>query len=216
MFETCNEIRDQYSDYVDGLSTPDALRSIRYHLQHCAACEEELEKAQALGEHLRSLPRRAVPRDIDLKLRVRISQELNRNLLGRLLVRLDNRFRGLLIPATGGLVVAVFCFCLLMGSEMAPPSTAPDVPVSFITPARVVSLAPFDFTTGDKPVVVVTYIGANGQVLSYRILSGPHSPELMHDLDRMIYYSRYSPATSFGSPTEGEVVMSLRQVTIRG
>lgn len=216
MFETCNEIRDQYSDYVDGLSTPDALRSIRYHLRHCAACEEELEKAQALRERLRSLPRYAPPPSIDLKLRVRVSQELNRNLLGRLWVRVDNHFRGLLIPATGGLVVAVFCFCLMMGSEMAPPSTTPDVPVSFITPARVVSLAPFDFTTGDKPVVVVTYIGANGQVLSYKILSGPHSPELMHDLDQMIYYSRYTPATSFGSPTEGEVVMSLRQVTIRG
>lgn len=216
MFESCNEIRDRYSDYVDGVATQDALRSIRYHLQHCAACEAELEKAQALRESLRSLPRHAPPPEVDLKLRVRMSQELNRNLLGRLLVRLDNRFRGLLIPATGGLAVAVFCFCLMMGSEMAPPSTTPDVPLSFITPARVVSLAPFDFTTGDKPVVVVTYIGANGQVLSYKVLSGPHSPQMMHDLDRMIYYSRYTPATSFGSPTEGEVVLSLRQVTIRG
>ncbi|MGH9377838.1 MAG: zf-HC2 domain-containing protein [Terriglobia bacterium] len=216
MFETCSEIRDQYSDYVDGLATQDALRSIRYHLQYCAACEEELDKAQALRGWLRSLPRRQAPPEIDLKLRVRVSQELNRNLLSRLLVHLDNRFRSLLIPATGGVVAAIFCFCLIMGSEMAPVTNAPDVPLSFVTPARVVSLAPFDFTTGDKPVVVATYIGVDGQVLSYRILSGPHSPALMRSLDRMIYFSHYMPATTFGSPTEGEVILSLRQVTIRG
>ncbi|HEV2417647.1 MAG TPA: zf-HC2 domain-containing protein [Terriglobia bacterium] len=216
MFETCSEIRDQYSDYVDGIATQDVLRSIRYHLQHCAACEEELDKAQALRDCLRSLPRRQAPPEVDLNLRVRVSQELNRNVLSRLLVRLDNQFRSLLLPATGGLVAAIFCFCLLMGSEMAPPANAPDVPLSFVTPARVVSLAPFNFTTGDKPVVVETYIGADGQVLSYKVLSGQHSPQLMHNLDRMIYYSRYTPATSFGSPTEGEVVLSLRQVTIRG
>lgn len=216
MFETCSEIRDQYSDYVDGVATQDALRSIRYHLQHCSACEEELDKAQALGDCLRSLPRRQAPRDLDLKLRVRVSQELNRNLLSRLLVRVDNRFRSLLLPATGGLVAAIFFFCLIMGSEMAPVTNAPDVPLSFVTPARVISLAPFDFTTGDNPVVVATYIGVDGQVLSYKILSGPHSPALMHNLDRMIYFSHYTPATTFGSPTEGEVILSLRQVTIRG
>ncbi|MGH9344428.1 MAG: anti-sigma factor family protein [Terriglobia bacterium] len=216
MFETCNEIRDRYSDYVDGAITQEALRSIRYHLQHCSACEEELEKAEALRDCLRSLPRHQVPQAVDLKLRVSVSQELNRNLIGRLLVRLDNRFRSLLLPATGGLVTAIFCFCLIMGSEMAPATSTPDIPLSFVTPARVVSLAPFNFTTGDKPVVVVTYIGVDGQVLSYKILSGPHSPQLMHNLDRMIYFSRYTPATSFGSPTEGEVVLSLRQVTIRG
>lgn len=216
MFESCNEIREQFSDYVDGVSTQEALRSIRYHLRYCAACEEELEKAHLVRDCLRSMPRRQTPPEVDLGLRVRISQELNRNLLSRLLVRLDNTFRGLLLPATGGLAVAIFCFCLIMGSEMAPASNTPDVPLSFITPARVVSLAPFNFTSGDKPVMVETYIGADGQVLSYKILSGPHSPQVMRDLDRMIYFSRYTPATSFGSPTEGEVVFSLRQVTIRG
>jgi hypothetical protein len=216
MFETCVEIRDYYSDFVDGVATPEVLRSIRYHLQHCPACELELDKTQMLRQALRSLPRRQVPPEADLRLRVRVSQALHQNLLSRIFVSLDNRFRSLVLPATGGLAAAIFCFCLIMGSEMAPANNVPDVPLSFVTPARVVSLAPFDFTTGDQPVVVVTYIGADGQVLRYKVLSGPHSPEIMHNLDRMIYFSRYMPATTFGSPTEGEVVLSLRQVTIRG
>ncbi|MGH9395503.1 MAG: anti-sigma factor family protein [Terriglobia bacterium] len=216
MFENCAEIRDHYSDYVDGVCAPEAMRSVRFHMRYCAACQQELDRAQDLRSVLRSLPRRPVPQPVDLNLRVCMSQELHRNFFGRLRVRLDNQLHSLLLPATGGLVAAIFCFCLIMGSEVAPVSNLPDVPVSFVTPARVVMLAPLDFTPGDRPVVVVTYIGMDGQVMSYKVISGQHSPELMRDLDRLIYFSRYTPAMTFGRPTDGRVVLSFSQVTIRG
>jgi hypothetical protein len=38
----------------------------------------------------------------------------------------------------------------------------------------------------------------------------------MQRLDRMIYFSVYKPATMFGKPTDGEVVLSLRRITVRG
>ncbi len=216
MFESCLEIREHFSDYVDGLCSQEALRSIRYHLRYCGPCQEELDRAQMLKSELRALPRSPVPPEADLRLRVRISQELNRNLLGRLWVRLDNQFRSLLLPATGGLAAAIFCFCLIMGSEVVPPNHSPDVPLSFVTPPQVVALAPLDFSMGDKPLIVVTYIDADGQVMSYKVLSGQHSPELMRHLDRMIYFSRFAPAMAFGRPTDGRVVLALRQITIRG
>lgn len=216
MFENCAEIRDHYSDYMDGACGPEVVRSIRFHMQYCAPCRQELDRAQELRSVLQALPRRRVPKPVDLRLRVRMSQELHRNFFGRLWVRLDNQFRSLLLPATGGLVAAVFCFCLIMGSEVAPVSNLPDFPVSFVTPATVLALAPLDFTPGDRPVVVVTYIGMDGQVMSYKVLSGQHSPELMRQLDRMIYFSRYTPAMDFGRPTDGKVVLSFSQVTIRG
>ncbi len=216
MFESCAQIRQHYSDCVDGVAASGVLRSVRYHLRYCPACREELDRAEALRDHLRSLPRHAVPPAAGLQLKVALSRTLHQNFWGRLGVRIDNRFRTLLLPATGGLLAAVFCFCLLMGSEVAPLNRSPDVPVSFVTPARVISLAPFDFSTGDNSIVIVTYIGADGQVLRYHVISGPHSPQFLHSLDRMIYFSQYTPATAFGSPTEGEVVLSLRQVTIRG
>lgn len=216
MFESCGEIRDHYSDYIDGECAPEAIRSIRFHIRYCAACRRELDRAEDLQGVLRSLPRQSVPEATDLRLKVRISQELNQTFWARLQVRLDNQFRSLLLPASGGLAAAVFCFCLIMGSLVAPSSNLPDVPVSFVTPASVVDLAPLNFAPGDKPVIVVTYIGAEGEVTSYRVLSGQHSPELMRDLDRLIYFSRYRPATSFGRPTDGRVVLSFSQVTIRG
>jgi hypothetical protein len=216
MFESCLEIRNHFSDYVDDLCSQETLRSLRYHLTYCGACRKELDCAQALGTELRALPRRPVPAVPDLRLKVRMSQELNRNLLSRLAVRLDNMFRESLLPASGGLAVAILCFFLFLGSEAVPVNRLPDVPLSFITPPQVLTLAPLDFNTGNKAVVVVTNIDSAGQVTSYRVLSGQHSPQLMHNLDRLIYFSQFSPATTFGRPTQGRVILALKQITVRG
>jgi len=216
MFEGCAEIRNHFSDYLDGLCPPEILRSIRFHLTYCASCQGELENWEGLGAELRALPRRRVPPDLALRLRVEISQRLHRNLLARLWVHLENGLRPLLIPASGGVLAAIFCFCLFMGSTVVPASNIPDVPVQLVTPPRVDQLAPLDFNTGEKPVVLVTKIDAGRRARGYRLLSGPNSPELIQRLDRIIYFSTFQPATMFGRPTDGQVVLSLRRITVRG
>jgi hypothetical protein len=114
------------------------------------------------------------------------------------------------------LVAAVICFGLFMGSEVVPPTKTPDVPLQLVTPPRVRMLAPLDFNTDDKPVVLVTRVDADGRVMGYRVLSGESSPELIRRLDRMMYFSLFQPATAFGKPTDGQVVLSLRRITVRG
>ena len=103
-----------------------------------------------------------------------------------------------------------------MGSEVVPVTKIPDVPLQLVTPPRVRELAPMDFNTGDKPVVVVTRVDAGGRVMGYRVLSGQSSPELIQRLDRVMYFSIFQPATMFGKPTDGQVVLSLRRITVRG
>ena len=216
MFESCVEIRNHFSDYLDDLCTPEARKSIRYHLSFCEVCREQLEQWQSVREELRALPRRQVPPELALRLRVQMSQRLHRNPLSHLWVRLENALKPLLIPATGGVLTAVICFCLIMGSQVVPITNIPDVTVQVVTPARVQELAPMDFNTGDNGLVLVTQINAEGRVKGYRVLSGQGSPELMQRLDRMIYFSIFQPATMFGKPTDGEVVLSLRRITVRG
>ena len=217
MFELCQEIRGHFSDYLDGLCSREALRSLRYHLSHCDACSRELEQWQQVRADLRSLPRREVPAKHTLRLRVALSQELHRNLLGRLWVRLENVLRPVLLPASAGVALtAIICFGLIIDSRVTPASNTPDVPVQIVTPPRVRALAPLDFNTGDQPVFLVTHIDADGRVLNYRVLSGQQSPELMNRLDRMMYFSVFHPATMFGRPTGGQVVLSLQRITVRG
>src|SRR5438093_12032196 len=178
MFEFCQEIRGHFSDYLDGACSRDTLRSLRYHLSYCSACKEELQRWQARQAELRALPRRRAPQKYALKLRVSLSQELHRNLLGRLRVHLDNALRPVLLSASAGVVLtAIICFGLIMEWRVTPAANIPDIPIQLVTPPRVQTLAPLDFNTGDQGVVLVTHIDAEGRVMDYKILSGQHSPE---------------------------------------
>jgi anti-sigma factor RsiW len=216
MFENCLEIRNHFSDYLDDLCTPEARKSIRYHLSFCDVCQEQLEQSQSIQEELRSLPRQQVPPDVGLRLRVQASKKLSPKPLSERWLRIEDTLKPLLIPATGGVLTAVICFCLIMGSQVVPITNTPDVTVQVVTPARVQALAPMDFNAGDNGLVLVTQINAEGRAKGYRVLSGQRSPEVMERLDRMIYFSVFRPATNFGKPTDGEVVLSLRRITVRG
>ncbi len=216
MFERCVEIRNHYSDYLDGFCDPQVRKSIRFHLTYCGSCRGELEGWESLQADLHAMPRRQVPPELALRLRVEVSRVLHKNVLDWLRVWIDNALQPILLPASGGVLAAVVFFCLIMGSLVVPVTTTPDVPPGFVTAPRVRELAPFDFHTGDDSVVVVICTNAGGRAMGYRVLSGGNSPELIHQLDRVIYFSNFQPATWFGKPTEGQVVLSLRRITVRG
>jgi hypothetical protein len=216
MFESCVEIRGNFSPYVDGECDRDVRRSVQFHLNYCLSCREELGRWRELQAALRGLPRRQVPAQLALKVRVLLSQELHRNLLGRLAVRFENALQPLLLPASAGILTAVICFGIIMGSATPAVSNTPDVPMQFVTPPRIATLWPLDFNTGDQPLVLVTQIDASGRVTDYQVLSGQRSPELTYRLNRMMCYSLFRPATMFGKPTHGRMVLSLRRITVRG
>jgi len=216
MFETCVEIRRDFSGYLDGLLTREQLRSIRFHLGFCRSCREELERLQVIQGELRALPKRQVPPELALRMRVRVSQRLHRNLLKGFGLWFENALRPLLIPASGGVLTAIIFFGLIMECSFVPAVILPDVPLQLVTPPRLRELAPINFNTGDQPVVLLTQIDAAGRVMSYKVLSGHLTPEISRDLDRLIYFSLFDPATTFGKPTDGQVVLSLRRITVRG
>lgn len=216
IFESCGQIRNSFSEYLDGILEAEGARVVRFHLESCPACRREFDELEANQDDLRGARRRQVPSEVALRLRVRMSQELHRNLLGRWRVRFDNFFRPVLLPSLGGVLTAIICVGLMMGEGVPPVSNTPDVPTDLATPPQVQQLAPVTFNTDDHPLVLVTYVDANGRVTSYKVLSGQNSPKLMQQLDEMLYFSIFRPATTFGQPTNGKVVLSFRRITVRG
>jgi Putative zinc-finger len=212
MFESCVQIRDSFSEYVDGACSRQAVLSIRYHLQHCGACAKEFERYELVRSDLRAL-RRPKPSPLtELQLDVAVSQALNSNLLETLRVRFENVLQPLLLPATGAVLAGLICLGVTLECLIVPPAR---VDASVITtPARIESLAPLDFNTGSDGVVLVTHVNADGQAVEYRVLSGTPSPELKPELDRVMYFSLFRPATRLGQPTDGQVVLSLRRITV--
>jgi hypothetical protein len=60
-------------------------------------------------------------------------------------------------------------------------------------------------------------VSANGQMSTYDILSGSNTPDVRHQLDQVLIFSRFRPMLSFGRPTAGgHVVLSFSAVHVRG
>lgn len=215
MFENCIEIRSHFSDYTDGLCDREVLRSLRFHLIHCQSCQRDLEVRRTIHEDLRSLPVERVPPEVSLRMRVMVSQHLHRNILGHVAVFLENAIKPLMLPASAGVLTAIICFGLILGSQVIPANWQNDAR-KMSTPPRVRALGPINLLTDEQALVLVTHVDAKGRVAYYQVLSGQQSPAQMQRLNRMMYSSYFKPATIYGKPTDGQVVLSLRRITVRG
>lgn len=214
MFESCLEIRRQFSEYVDPEACTRAIRrSVQYHLQNCGACERALERFQLVQADLRSLRRHPMPASAELRLNVALSRARHADSFASLMVKFENVLRPLLLPASGAVLAGLLCLGLTLDWLIVPPAARPDD--SSATPARVESLVPVNFNTGDNGLWVITHVNSDGRVVDYKVLSGDESPEVKSQLDRLMYFSVFQPAIRSGRPTDAQVVLALRRITVR-
>ncbi len=200
------------------------------HLEHCLDCSNYARDLSELHSSLRSLPSLAPPGRLITQLQVLASRErmrqLSRGTLTALLhfwaadVRLlfDNLMRPLAIPFAGGLVSALFLFTMLTPGLQFPRQTSKDVLLSGIftqSQATFDTIPPFGFSEDD--VVVQLTLDRGGSVIDYSIPSHVNS-KLRNDIANMILFTKFLPATEFGMPIAGKVLVSFRrdQIFVKG
>lgn len=235
----CHEIRNLLPGYLDG-ALPGSQRSnqdagIGEHLAECADCRQELERYQELSSLMSHVERIAPPPDLAVRIRVAVSQAREeatfaarwRAWRDRADLVLKNILEPLALPVTGGLVVALLVFAVViqvLGVTVPLGAVVNDSPSNLLQPARVESLAPFPITGLDDnadgvvhPLLVEATVDQNGEAVSYRILAGPNDAAVRRQLDQVMMFSHFRPELSFGRPTtDGHVVMSFSEVHVRG
>ncbi len=124
--------------------------------------------------------------------------------------------RPLAVPLAGGLASALLLFALLVPTLGYRPSVLNDVPIGFYTAATLVEVAPTCISNDEA--VVELYVDAKGQAMAYSVQRGHVSPAMQADLTKMMFFSRFTPATWFGQPTNGKVLVSFRRINfvVRG
>jgi hypothetical protein len=132
------------------------------------------------------------------------------------------------LPATGGIITALLVFALVyqvLGVGMPVGAATPDSPTNLLQPARLEVLAGFQMsrleeitrTGGQHPLLVEAMVNADGQAISYRIISGQADQVVQRELDQVLFFSRFRPQMSFGRPTSGgHVILSFSQIRVRG
>ena len=209
--------------------------AISEHLRVCSGCREELQRFRKLAVLLSRMPKNVPPANLAVRIKVAAQQSQDwvsrfRQFRGHAGIILENVFRPLTVPATGGLFSAVLIFALVF-QMIAPGITVRavenDVPINLMRPAELVSLSDYPESWAPEKhdtelslphgLLVDVTVDAQGHMTDYQILSGPTSLELRHHLDQMLLFSRFSPMLSFGRPTAGgHVVLSFSAVRVRG
>ena len=221
----CHRARSLFSLYLDGALTGRQMRDLSQHLDECAACSADYAELRRTQNLVTSLGRKKAPAELSLKLRVALSREIarqGRSPLQTLGVHLENALNAFMLPATAGVISAVICFGLLIGVLAIPVSlvaSGEDVPTLLYTPPQLQALPPDLGLVAPSPdqVVVETLVDANGRVQDYRIISGPGNHEsLRPELNNIMIFTTFRPATSFGVPTQGRAVISFAKINVKG
>jgi anti-sigma factor RsiW len=238
----CTTVRKNLAGYLDdawvGEESARERAAVRLHLDHCGACREELQRFRKLAVLLSRVPKNDPPADLAVRIKVAAAQAQHahdwsgrfQRLRDRAEILLDNVFRPLTVPATGGLFSAMLVFALVF--QMIVPgitvrAVENDVPINLMRPAELVSLSDYPQSWAPEQhdlelslphgLLVDVTVDAQGHMTAYQILSGPSSLELRRQLDQMLLFSRFSPMLSFGRPTAGgHVVLSFSAVRVRG
>jgi hypothetical protein len=238
----CNTVRTKLAGYLDDAITGGARVEervqISQHLGACCVCREELEKFRKLSVILSRVPKNVPPADLAVRIKVAAAQAQHSQdwpsrlqlMKDRAEILLDNVFRPLSVPATGGFFSAILVFVLVL--QMIVPGTTVravqnDVALNLMRPAELVTLSDYPQSWAPEQqdvelslphgLLVDVTVDSHGQMTDYQILSGPTSQELRRHLDQMLLFSRFSPMLSFGRPTAGgHVVLSFSAVRVRG
>ena len=233
---TCRDTSRKLAGYLDGaISSRDHAR-VREHLGACSACRAQLAQYQRLATCLANVEPSAPPADLAVRIRVNVEAAQSRTFAGnarrlwtRAAMAFENIFEPLAVPATGGVLTALVVFVLLVQNILVGVPlggfVANDLPLNLVQPARLESLAPFPMpgvlakeghsTSG--ALLLEATLNAQGQVVSYRIISGPNDSAVSHQLDQLLLFSRFRPLVSFGLPMAGgRVLLSFSEVRVQG
>jgi Putative zinc-finger len=239
---SCQSVRTRLAGYLDDALVnspgPDERRSIGQHLELCEDCREELQRYRRLSVLLSRMPRAVPPANLSVRIKVAAAQAQEthgwerrwQRVKDRAEILLDNVFRPLTVPATGGLFSAFVIFVFVL-HLIAPGTTVQadpnDIPTGLLQPAELISLSDYPEAVVaemqhpdlelQNDLLVDVIVDANGQMITYHIISGSDAPDVRHHLDQMLIFSRFRPMLSFGRPIAGgHVVLSFSAVHVRG
>lgn len=220
----CTDTRALMSSYVDGEMTGRQMGEVHEHISDCNECGSQYLLLKRTQDVVATLGRKQAPPDLALRIRVALSQEAARKSqpwYESIRVRFENTLNAFLVPATAGTLSAIVVFGLLIGYFAAPPTLQADtndVPTALYTPPEL-KYTPFDIGVGplSDAVVVEAYVDANGRITDYKVLSAPEDlKDQLPELNNMLLFAQFRPATSFGQPTAGRAVLSFARVNVRG
>ncbi len=231
---SCDNARELISLLLDRKVAASERENVLEHMRTCRHCASHLDSMRHLRGALRAMSREPMPAELTARLRVMASHERARHLARATLASrwtawsekahlwFDNLMRPVALPFAGGVLSAMVLFSLLVpslsfshygfdqafltypdGEVIALSSNGAYVPASY---GEILTIMPANMDSSDYANVVWLTVNENGKVIDYSIERGSLTP----DLQSIILFSQFTPATVLGLPTSGRVRVAQR------
>src|ERR1035441_8870879 len=202
---SCDDMHEMVSLLLDRRVSARERESVLAHFESCRQCGAEFESMRELRGALRQLDKPELPARLLDGLRMLALNERLRRLshvgfsarahrwAGRTQLVFENLMRPLALPFAGGVLSALVMFAMLVPSLAFPHNFRNDVPLwrLYTDPA----LQEMNPVSAGGEIVVELTIDERGRVTDYTISHGKPTAE---QLDDLILFSRFAPATVFG------------------
>jgi hypothetical protein len=220
----CKSVRSTLWDYAAG--TLDEIDSgmVTEHLGECAECRLHRAEVRSLRTGLNHLPKMSVSPLLGTRLRVVASRErsrqaLRRNLTARITdlrsrakLMFDNLLRPIAVPAVGGMLASFLCIGVIVGTLHVHPVWDNDIPFGVYTAVMIDDVSPFPLDGHD--VMVQLTVDKDGKVSDFEVPQGATSPEELRDIGNLVLFGSFVPATAFGQPVTGKILVTISHVNI--
>jgi hypothetical protein len=221
----CDVARELMSPFIDSMVTAEEAECLRAHVSECAPCSRQLQTFISLRTLVAGVEPVAVPEDLQLDTRLRLSHERRPNDRNRWQARVDNILKPLAVPAVMGVALSLVGITVLFGSLFAPrevhanynelggPLVATYEPPRTTTPTlkRFSRMMSPDL---EQALSIQTEVNDKGLVVDYSIIGGTRSANVDQWLQEMLLLAQFRPATSWGNPVPSRVILSF--VNVRG
>ena len=227
VLNNCLQVREEFSPYLDGDMSGTAMQSMAAHLGGCDDCAAEFAAWRDIQGTLGSMGPAKAPAGLQARLRAALAEERERGTHLTWDRRLAAMWHATLAPIAFRAATGTVATMLLIGGAGAmvawfgAPSAvqANDEPLGAMTAPHFlyseVPPQPIEFGR-EAPVLIEAKVDDQGRVYDYTILSGPTDVSVERQVQANLLASVFQPATIFGLPVPGHVVMTFSGVSVKG
>lgn len=220
----CATVRSEFSAYLDGAISGLEMAAISHHLESCSMCAADFNVWREVQRSLGRLGPKQPPARLQARLRAALAAERERGahlpVLQRAMMAWRRSAAPMALRLSGGLaatIVLVGGLSWIFGAPIAVHAND-DAMAHLVAPRYLYSQVPPEpiSTQRDVPIVVDAMVDDHGRVYHYSILQGPEDAQVKLRVENNLLSSVFKPATVFGVPVRGHVVMTYTGVSVRG
>jgi hypothetical protein len=220
----CLAAKAAFSSYLDGALSGVEMGQVAGHLADCAPCSTEFDAWRVMQAALGEMGPAKAPARLQEQLRAALNIEREHGthlpLFARVELIWQTSVAPLAVQTAGGMAAAVLLLAGLFrlfgpGVEV---QANDDGLAHLIAPRYLYSQVPLmAVETGrDVPVLIDAKVDTRGRVYDYAILDGPSDPAVRRQVEQNLLTSVFKPATVFGVPVDGHVMLTYMGVSVRG